>query len=241
MRNNKSSKQKVVALSAVAVLVGFILGVNNILSNVKTELSVDAKEISSPSVPADNISAISTANVTVKKKKIHRLTLNSKRTLFIFGEVNDETEEVGRQITQLSKASQEPIVLLIDSPGGSVLSGEKVVSAMEASSASVYTVCVGMCASMAAIIHQYGTKRLATDRSVLMFHDASAVVGGRVSEMLSILNLIKRKLEKTNRYIAARAKMSYAEFITLGANNFWIDSEDAMEKNLVDELVFVEQ
>lgn len=256
MKNNKSIKSiQINSKSNIASSVGFLkmsfalpvvmlLGAGLVLAkNISNtnKISDEIKEVSSPSLPPQNLSAASKEAPSSKKKLIHTLSLNPDRTLSIFGEVNYSTESLAADITRLSKKSKEPIVILIDSPGGSVFSGEKVVSAMEASRADVYTVCVGMCASMAAIIHQYGTKRLATDRSVLMFHDASGMLGGRVSEMLSLLSLIKRKLEKTNHYIANRAKMPYAEFIALEANNFWIDSEDAMEKNLVDDLVVIEQ
>jgi ATP-dependent Clp protease protease subunit len=244
MRNNRSSSNSI--LKRMTVLLGISLSVSAILFSSlnlftnKTELSVDSKEITTPHVPMENIAAVSIKKSAAKKKKIHSLVVNPNRVLGVYGPIDRDTEEVALQITALSKQSKEPIVLLINSPGGSVLSGEKIVSAMEASRANVYTVCVGMCASMAAIIHQYGTQRLATDRSVLMFHDASAMIGGRVSEMLSILNLIKRKLEKTNRFIAERANMPYDEFVNLGANNYWIDAEDAVEKRFVDKLVVVE-
>lgn len=241
MKNNRSNNTliKILVLSLIAGFSATIIGLNK--PTPKNELVVESKDVLSPSVPLAINQPSSPDKVKNKKKEIKTLSINPERTLFIYGEVNFLTEEIGRQVTGLSKKSKEPIVILIDSPGGSVLSGEKIVSAIEASKADVYTVCTGMCASMAAIIHAYGTKRLATDRAVLMYHDAAAMVGGRVSEMLSILNLIRRKLDKTNHYIANRSKISYQELITLGANNFWIDSEDAMEKGLVDGLVVVEE
>lgn len=228
-------------LGVIILGVAGLAKVGNKLTPGKNELALEAKEIATPIVPLSISQSTAPEKVKNKKKKITTLSINLSRTLTVYGQVTQETEEVGRQVTALSKNSKEPIVILIDSPGGSVLSGEKVISAMEASRADVYTVCVGMCASMAAIIHAYGTKRLATDRAILMYHDASAMVGGRVGEMLSILNLIRRKLDKTNHYIANRSKISYEELLHLGANNFWIDSEDAMEKGLVDGLVVVEE
>lgn len=244
MKNNRSNNGLIIRaaiLGTVVLGVAALAKIGNRFTAGKNELALEAKEVASPVVPLSINPPSAPEKVLNKKKTIRRLSINPNRTLTVYGEVTYETEEVGKQITALSKHSQEPIVILINSPGGSVLSGEKVVSAMEASRADVYTVCTGMCASMAAIIHAYGTKRLATDRAVLMYHDASAMVGGRVSEMLSILNLIRRKLDKTNHYIANRSKLSYQELLSLEANNFWIDSEDAMEKGLVDGLVVVEE
>lgn len=239
MKNNtRRSLFTVGAFFGVLVVLGlytdlFVTGGTN-------ELSVNGKQIDSPAVPLV-LSQNGPASAPSTKKVIRTLKISPYRTLVLFGEVEQNAELLARDVTRLSKQSKEPIVLLIDSPGGSVFSGEKLVSAIEASRADVYTVCVGMCASMAAIIHQYGTKRLATDRSILMFHDAAAMVGGRVSEMLSILNMIQRKLEKTNHYIANRSGIPYNDLIRLESSNFWVDAEDALQLKLVDGLVVVEE
>ena len=226
-----------------AILIGGSTGLllALILSNIslsKNELTNESKTVATPAVPfGGSESAISSE---VKTKEIKVLKLNPRRTIVIDEQITMFSERFADKILELGD-SKEPIVILIDSPGGSVFSGEKILSAMEAVKSEIYTVCVGMCASMAAIIHQYGTKRLATDRSVLMFHDAAGMISGRVGEMLSLLNMIKRKIEKANHYIANRSKMSYDELVRLGANNLWIDAEDSLEKGFVDGLVRIKR
>lgn len=227
---------KTILLSGLAGLLLALLLSNISLS--KNELTNDSKTIATPAVPVNTNE--SGASVEVKTKEIKVLKLNPKRTIVIEEQISMLSERFADQILELGD-DKEPIVILIDSPGGSVFSGEKILSAMEAVKSEIYTVCVGMCASMAAIIHQYGTKRLATDRSVLMFHDAAGMISGRVGEMLSLLNMIKRKIEKANHYIANRSKMSYDELVRLGANNLWIDAEDSLEKGFVDGLVRIKR
>lgn len=208
------------------------------LSGQKNELTNESKTVSTPKIISVEPEQMGPSKTVVKK--INVLKLNPSRTIVINEQITYFSERFAEQILELGD-SKEPIVILIDSPGGSVFSGEKIVSAMEAVKSDIYTVCVGMCASMAAIIHQYGTKRLATDRSVLMFHDAAGMLAGRLNEMLSLLTMVRRKIEKTNHYIANRSKISYEELVRLGANNFWIDAEDAMEKGLVDGLVRIKK
>lgn len=225
--------------TAIGLLAGLILALT--LSSVslsRNELTNESKTVITPSVPANPSETL--APVDSKTKEIKVLKLNPRRTIVIDEQISMLSERFADEILELGD-DKEPIVILIDSPGGSVFSGEKIISAMEAVKSEVYTVCVGMCASMAAIIHQYGTKRLATDRSVLMFHDAAGMISGRVGEMLSLLNMIKRKIEKSNHYIANRSKMSYDELVRLGANNLWVDAEDAMEKGFVDGLVRIKR
>lgn len=200
----------------------------------KNELTNQNKTVVAPAIPASL--SEKRDSVPSKGKEIRLLKLNPKRTILINEQIDSYSERFADQILEMDD-SNEPIVIIINSPGGSVFSGEKIVSAIESVNSDVYTVCDGMCASMAAIIHQYGTKRFATDRSVLMFHDAAGGTSGRVSEMVSLLTMIKRKLDRANHYIANRSKVSYDELIRLESSNYWIDAEDSLDRGFVDGLV----
>lgn len=222
----------------VGALLGFLVaGGFSVVSWVfgeRNQLTNQNKTVVTPTVPFQQGQSLETT--VSKTKEIKTLQLNPKRTIIINEQIGIYSERLADEILEMGDSS-EPIVILINSPGGSVFSGEKIVSAIEAVKSDVYTVCDGMCASMAAIIHQYGTKRFATDRSVLMFHDAAGGIQGRLSEMLSLLSMIKRKIDKANHYIANRSKLSYEEFVRLGSSNYWIDAEDSLEKGFVDDLV----
>jgi ATP-dependent Clp protease protease subunit len=169
------------------------------------------------------------------------LELDKYNTLTMFDEVRgDNSEKVANAIANLNKlGSDEPIYLLLDSPGGSVIAGAKVVNAIEASKRPVHTVCVTICASMAAVIHSYGHKRLAANRAILMYHDASGQFQGEFARINSLFSAINRYVEKFDENIVKRSKMDRATFENLQIKEIWIDTEDAMAKGLVDELVFV--
>lgn len=176
----------------------------------------------------------------VSTKNVIKATLNEQRVLFLNTEVTYKTAQaLSNQIKQLQRTSSEPIWLLIDSPGGSVLDGALVISEMESSKAPVNTVCVGLCASMAAMIHSYGAKRYAVDRSVLMYHPASGGAQGQIPNMLSQLTTISRYIDKMVSNIVSRSKISKAEYEKLVAYEFWIDAEDAYAKGLTDGTVNV--
>lgn len=174
--------------------------------------------------------------------KVENVNVDFNRTVNLFGEVSEES--VSDAIAGITKLNNEdpkkPIFLLIASPGGSVFAGEQLLSAMESVKAPVYTVCTSLCASMAAIIHQYGTQRLAYDRSILMFHDASGGLQGEVKKMHSMLTLIERKLERTDRYIAQRSGMSYEKFLDMHKYDLWIDAVDAKQSGLVDKIIKIQ-
>lgn len=172
-------------------------------------------------------------------RPLWHMTAGVNDTLFLFGEVAEENSEaVSQGILSLNDvASTAPILLVIDSPGGAVFAGSKIVSAMEASKRPVYTICYGLCASMAAMIHQYGHKRLMTNRSVLMFHNASGAAQGEVNQMLSQLNFVDKFCMKMDIFIASRAGISYKEFSHLLDSQLWLDAQDASNLGYNDRIV----
>lgn len=174
-----------------------------------------------------------------ESKVIKTLEIDEKRSVkinFPIGYFKESDDAVKEQLKQLGN-SKDPIFVLLDSPGGSVDVGNEMISLMQAADGPVYTVCVGLCASMAAVILEHGTKRFALDRSTIMFHDASGGARGSLGEMNSILQYYRRMVEKTNRYIAERSSMKYETFMELQKDNLWIDAEDAKSLNLIDDLV----
>ena len=170
-------------------------------------------------------------------KRIHVLKPAGNRTLLLWGEVGQNSLALAEDIKHLSSESRAPIYLLINSPGGSVLDGALIISAIEASPAPVYTVCMQLCASMAAVIHQYGKERLMSDRAILMFHNAAGGTQGYVPQMLSRLNLINRYVNKMNAFIANRAGVNLSDWASRMDNEVWIDAEDATASHLNDKIV----
>lgn len=173
--------------------------------------------------------------------RIRTLELNEHNTLTMFDEVRSKNSEaVANGIANLNNlGNKEPIYLLLDSPGGSVIAGAKVVSSIEASKRPVYTVCLTVCASMAAVIHSYGHKRLAMTRAILMYHNAYGGFQGEFPRIQSLFSTINRYVEKFEQNIVSRSKISKDTFANLRNSELWIDGEDALAKGLVDELVFV--
>jgi len=176
--------------------------------------------------------------------KVTKLNLKSAKIVILNDEVNSETANAVIEGIQKANAtnSSQPIYLLLDSPGGSVLDGARIISAMQASKAPVYTVCLQICASMAAMILEYGVERYAVDRSIIMFHPASigAMVQGELDKVVSRFTFLKRYVDKMDYYTAARSGQSYASFKALTSQELWIDAEDALASKLIDKVVRVD-
>lgn len=212
------------------------VGVLYASTDVPKKVVSSTTEVKSVNYKEENSSPAASAQ---KVKHIRQLTLKSKNTLTLFEEVTGvNSDKIAFRIREMNQEnSNEPIVLLLDSPGGSVIAGSKIISAIEASRRPVYTVCVTLCASMAAMIHSYGNIRMSVDRSILMFHNASGGAQGEVPRMLSLLHTLDRYIKKMDNNVITRSKLDSKHYYELVQNELWIDGEDALEMGLTDELV----
>lgn len=208
-------------------------------------LGVTVESIRTPTLPKlaeKTIEATTSTTVTnkvpSKELKLRELNLSSGREVYVMGVIEENASEVAKRILTLGKSS-EPITIIINSPGGSVIDGAEIISAMEAAKGPVNTVCVELCASMAAMIHQYGTNRLMVNRSIIMFHPASGGADGEIDKMYSRLSVLKRYVGKMELNVAKRAHISYDQYKFLSGVELWLDAEDAVSNGFADQIVFV--
>lgn len=222
-------------------VLGISLGVVASLG-LLTLLGSVPKETPVASITVNKFEPAPNSQVDVKGGKsvvVDRITVSPEQVIYINTEITEMTvATVIAQLIEREKTGKD-IYLLIDSPGGSVLDGAQIISFMESSKVPVHTVCTKLCASMAAIIHQYGKTRLAFDRSILMFHPASGGARGQVENMRSILNMISRLTKKFDAFIVARSKMSEPMYNNLVAYELWLDGEDSINLGFVDKLVSI--
>jgi len=214
------------------------------LKRINTEIDVSNTTTWTTKDSLDTTNKINSNSNLNSKTNIQHINNNKSNTILLEGKVDENSANfVINELNTLAKdnkSKDKELFLLLSSPGGSVLDGAKIISKMESLQKlgiKVNTVCLDLCASMAAVIHSYGTKRFAINRSVLMFHPASGMTAGQLENMLSLLNTLKRYVDKFNNNIVSRSKLSKSEFDQRLAFGFWIDAEDALVSGLVDGIV----
>lgn len=174
-----------------------------------------------------------------KKLRLKELDLSGNRQVYIEGVIDyGNSILISKQILYLGK-TPEPITIIIDSPGGSVVAGAAIISAMEAAKGPVNTVCVQLCASMAALIHQYGTHRYMINRALVMFHPASGSLDGEVDKMASRLGTLKKYIGRMENNAARRAHLTYEQYKCKSGVEMWLEAEDAVNEGFADNIVFV--
>lgn len=233
------NKLKVFGLASLVIIAGFAVAAG--LTNQKLP------EISSQYERPAGVIAVPTASepkVEVKPVESKLIDLKKGTAVFLTDEVTAETSN--KVIDGIREANHNkpgaPIYLFLDSPGGSVLDGARVISAIQASKAPVYTVCLQICASMAAMILEYGHERYAVDRSIVMFHPASVGTQyqGELDKLVSRFSFLKRFVDKMDYYTASRSGQTYESFKAKSSRELWIDAEDALNGKYIDKIVRVD-
>lgn len=220
-----------IAVAVVLVVIGLSAAYRLMMNNINRDRIV--------TLDTNLVSSETTDSAEVNVKKIRVLDIDEDQVIALLGPIDRNAAIIANEITMKSH-NGKPLFLAINSPGGSVLDGAMIITAMEASRVPVYTVCMQMCASMAAIIHQYGKQRFMLDRSLLMFHNAYGGVEGTIPGMLSQLNAINKYIQRFDLYISNRAGLSQKEFKGIINTDLWMDAEDSVEKQFADGLVYLE-
>jgi ATP-dependent Clp protease protease subunit len=232
----------------VAVIAGMVLGSAGAalmsLNDLKTKLDTTPTEVSNANLDTgmflDVITQPESDKVleSVNDAGVKTIDLTDGNFVLVYGPIMQNGNEIADHIKKATQKG-EPLYVLIDSPGGSVISGGAIISAIEASPVPVYTVCLQLCASMGAMIHQYGTERYTVNRSLLMFHDAAGGFIGPFQQVASQMNMINRFVNKMFANAAKRSKQNYKEFVSRIGAEIWIDGEDAVTQKYSDGIVNV--
>ena len=162
------------------------------------------------------------------------------RLLWVAGPVDDRMSTVVQaQLMFLDSTDKTDITMHVDSPGGSVKSGLSMVDVMQYINCDIRTVNTGMAASMGSVLLGAGTKgkRSSLRFSKTMLHQTSGGAGGNIQD--ARINFIE--WEKTNKILfelLGEFCGKTPEQVTEDASrDFWLDSEQALEYGIIDEIV----
>lgn len=96
---------------------------------------------------------------------------------------------------------RKPIVLYINSKGGSSFDGQALIDVILASKTKVKTVCLGMAASMAYLIFLAGHERYAFPNSCLLMHEGAQEISNSASKTRDIMEFFDEVDERIKQYI----------------------------------------
>ncbi len=174
-----------------------------------------------------------------KPKKVSDINLLDNRIIRLNKTIDAEVaEEIVGQLLKLDTIkSKKDIIFYINSPGGAVSAGMAIYDAMQMVKSDVKTICIGRCASMAAVLLSGGTKgkRYITPNSEVMIHEVSSFNMGKVGELkidyehTNTLNerIIKLLAENTGKTIKQVRH-------DIQLKDRWFNAEEALKYGLID-------
>ena len=163
------------------------------------------------------------------------------RIVFIGTAIDDHVANlvVAQMLFLQMEDPKRDINIYINSPGGSVTAGLAIYDTMQYVTCDVATYCVGVAASMGAILLTAGTKgkRYALPNSDIMIHQVSGGAQGTASDVERTVEYMYKLKKRLISILAQHTGKTNEQIQTDSDRDYWITAQQAKEYGLVDEVV----
>lgn len=160
------------------------------------------------------------------------------RVVFLVGPVTDQSANlvVAQLLFLESENPDKDISLYIDSPGGSVYAGLSIYDTMQFIKPDVYTICLGMAASMGAFLLAAGAKgkRFALPNSRIMIHQPSGGTNGTAADIEIQAKEILELRSRLNTILSEHTGQSIEKIAVDTERDNFMSSAQAVEYGIID-------
>lgn len=167
--------------------------------------------------------------------------LLKERIVFLGGPIDDHVANlvIAQLLFLASEDPKKDISFYINSPGGHVSSGLAIVDTMNHIQPDVSTVCVGMAASMGAVLLSAGKKgkRFALPNAEVMIHQPSGGAEGQASDIAITAKHILATRERLNKILAKNTGQSLKKIETDVDRDFFMTADEAKTYGVIDKVL----
>ena len=163
------------------------------------------------------------------------------RIIFLGDAINDALANtiIAQLLFLESEDKNKDIKLYVNSPGGSVTAGLAIYDTMRYVKPDVATICIGMAASMAAVLLGAGAKgkRFTLPNSEIMLHQ---VIGGAEGPAIDVkirTEYILKVREKVNKILAGQTGQPLKKIEHDTDREFFMDAEESKAYGIVDKII----
>lgn len=167
--------------------------------------------------------------------------LLKEHIIFIGAPIDDNVANLAiAQLLYLEKEDPgKDVVMYINSPGGSVSAGLAIYDTMQFVRSEVATYCLGMSASIAAVLLAAGTKgkRFALPHSTILLHQLSAGFSGQASDIDIHAKEVLRLKKVLNDILVEHTGKGYSAIEKDTDRDLFMTPEAAIEYGIIDEII----
>ena len=164
--------------------------------------------------------------------------LLNERIIFLGGAIDDHTANlIVAQLLYLEHNDpKKEIYMYINSPGGSVTAGLAILDTMNHIKPAVATVCVGIAASMGAILLSAGAKgkRFVLPNSEVMIHQPMGGTEGQASDIAITAKNILRTRENLYKILSKNTGKTVAQIEKDADRDYWMSADEAKKYGIAD-------
>ena len=132
----------------------------------------------------------------------------------------------------------DPINLMINSPGGDIHEMMGLIDYIGSLNVKVNTICRGKAFSAAAVILTCGTGvRMISQNSILMFHQASSMISGKLTDVTATVDFVKKVESNIYSILAGKSKHDIDWWKNSMRSDFYLSAEQALELGVVDQII----
>jgi ATP-dependent Clp protease protease subunit len=163
------------------------------------------------------------------------------RIIFIGSPIDDTVANliIAQLLFLEAEDPEKDIQFYINSPGGSVTAGLAIYDTIQYIKSDVVTICMGMSASLAALLLAAGAKnkRFALPNSRIMIHQPLGGVQGQAADIEIHAREILLIREKLNGILASHTGQPVERIAKDTDRNFWMSAEEAKEYGIIDDIM----
>jgi ATP-dependent Clp protease protease subunit len=167
--------------------------------------------------------------------------LLKERIIFLGFPINDIVANtiIAQLLFLDSQAKDKDIKLYINTPGGSVTSGMAIYDTMQYVKSDVSTICVGVAASMGAVLLAGGAKgkRLALPNAEIMLHQVMGGTEGQATDIKIRAEHILKVKDKLNKILAGHTGQDIKKVETDSDRDYFLTPEEAKKYGLIDKII----
>ena len=168
--------------------------------------------------------------------------LLKERIIFLGTGIDDQVANViiAQLLLLQNEDPKKDIMMYIDSPGGHVHAGMAIYDTMNYIEPDVVTICIGMAASMGAVLLAGGAKgkRLSLPHSDIMIHQILAHgLGGQASDIEVEARQILRTKKMLNEILAKETGRKVDQIEKDTDRNNWMNPSEALKYGIIDRII----